>query len=80
METIQWIMQHIMPILGVVTAAVALAEAIVRLTPTEKDNSVVQKIKDVLDFIVPNLATGGDRHISTSARKSDVKKNDDADA
>jgi len=43
----------------------ALAEVAVRLTPSEKDNSIVNKIVAVstylLDFMIPNRKKGGGR-------------------
>lgn len=33
---------------------IAFVELIVRLTPSEKDNSILNKIKRVLDILIPN--------------------------
>lgn len=43
----------------IVWALVALVEVIVRLTPTEKDNSILSFIVDLLSKIIPNRRTGG---------------------
>lgn len=49
----------------VILAVFALAEAAVRLTPSEKDNSIVNKVvllgTYLLDFIIPNRSKSGKR-------------------
>lgn len=54
-------MQNIMDLVGVKAAIVALfalAEAVARLTPSERDNSIVNKVArftlTILDVLVPN--------------------------
>jgi len=37
----------------------AFAEVIARLTPTTKDDTIIQWIKSILDVIIPNRAKGG---------------------
>lgn len=48
-----------------VLAIFAILEVGVRLTPSEKDNSIVNKIvmfgTYILDFIIPNRNKGGDK-------------------
>lgn len=44
---------------GIVAAIFAVAETIVRLTPTEKDNSILNSIKSVVDALLPNLKKDG---------------------
>ncbi len=46
----------------ITAGVVALAEIIVRLTPTQKDNSVLVVIKKILGFFIPNLKKGGGKH------------------
>tara|TARA_Y100000004_G_C8585769_1_gene274322 strand:- start:107 stop:331 length:225 start_codon:yes stop_codon:yes gene_type:complete len=47
----------------IIMSVFALAEAVVRLTPSEKDNSIVNKVVSVgtylLDFIIPNRSKSG---------------------
>ena len=43
-------------------AIVALFEVIVRLTPTEKDNTILAKIIWVLNKIIPNRKKKGNTH------------------
>lgn len=47
----------------IILAVFALAEAIVRITPSEKDNSIVNKVvtvaTSVLDFLLPNKSRSG---------------------
>jgi len=49
----------------IIMSVFALAEAVVRLTPSEKDNSIINKIVSVggylLDFIIPNKSKAGRR-------------------
>lgn len=45
-----------------VPALFILLEAVVRITPTEKDNSLLEKVKELFDFILPNLKKGGGKH------------------
>lgn len=45
-------------------------EVIVRLTPTEKDNSIFNLIMTVLNALIPNRAKGGGKIV----KKSIVKK------
>ena len=35
------------------------AEVITRLTPTTKDDTIIQWIKSILDVLIPNRAKGG---------------------
>lgn len=48
-----------------VLALFALLEVGVRLTPSERDNSIVNKIVTfgayIIDFLIPNRAKSGDR-------------------
>lgn len=58
-EFIAWIMEHYDDVGLVLAALVGVAELVVRLTPTQKDDGAVQRIgsivKKVLDFLkVPN--------------------------
>ena len=46
----------------IVLAIVGLLEVIVRLTPTEKDNSILSKIVWVINKIIPNNGHHGKKH------------------
>ena len=46
----------------IVLAVVALFEIIVRLTPSEKDNTILAKIIWVLNKIIPNRKKNGNTH------------------
>ena len=54
-----------MDLRSLVLAVFALLEVVVRLTPSEQDNSIVNKIVSfgayILDFILPNRRKGGGR-------------------
>ena len=44
------------------TSLIGVAEVIVRLTPSEKDNSILNLIKRLIDVIIPNFHSGGGKH------------------
>lgn len=48
--------------IALIGGLIALAEVVVKLTPTEKDNSILKKIIDILFFFIPNLKSGGGTH------------------
>ena len=54
-----------MDVRSLVLAVFGLLEVLVRLTPSEKDNSIVNKVVTfgayILDFIIPNRRKGGGR-------------------
>lgn len=54
-----------MDIRSLVLAVFGLLEVMVRLTPSEKDNSIINKVVTfgayILDFILPNRRKGGGR-------------------
>jgi len=41
----------------------AFAEIVTRLTPSEKDNTVLGWIKSILNALLPNRKKGGGRHV-----------------
>ena len=47
---------------ALVWALMSLLEVVVRLTPTARDNSVLNFVKMILDSLVPNARTGGGEH------------------
>lgn len=53
----QAILQHWDTIIAAIFALLAVAEVVARFTPSDKDNTVIQKIKEFLDKWVPNRAT-----------------------
>lgn len=48
--------------LELIFALLALLEILVRATKTEKDNSILNFIKSILDAIIPNRRVGGGSH------------------
>lgn len=42
-------------LVGVVTILLQIADVVVKLTPTPKDDEAVSKVKKVLDYLVPVL-------------------------
>ncbi len=49
------VVEHIPQILEVASYIIAAAAVIATVTPTPKDNSVIAKIKKVLDFLAMNF-------------------------
>lgn len=59
-ETGRWIVGHYMELGAIALAILGLGEMIVRLTPTEKDDGLVERfgfyIRKALDFLrIPNV-------------------------
>lgn len=54
-----WIIENQKELISALFALVAFAEVIVRLTPTEKDNSILKKIVNILFFLFPNKKKDG---------------------
>lgn len=54
-----------MDLRSLVLAVFALLEVVVRLTPSEQDNSIINKVVSfgayILDFLIPNRRKGGGR-------------------
>ena len=46
----------------IITSLIGIAEIIVRLTPTKKDNSIVNIIKQIFDVIIKNKKAAGGYH------------------
>lgn len=68
-ELIAYLTTHGPILVSAVLAFLTLAEAIVRLTPTEKDDGAVERlgkrirqVLDMLDKVFPNLKKGGGKH------------------
>ena len=57
-----WFIENKEAIIGIVFGLVAIAEVVVRLTPSEKDNSILKKITDFLFILFPNRKIGGGKH------------------
>jgi hypothetical protein len=49
-------------LVALILALMALAELIVRATPTKKDDSIFNFLKSILDSIIPNRRVGGGSH------------------
>lgn len=56
---IEFITEHWVTIFA---GIIGLAEIIVRLTPSDRDNSILNLIKRLIDAICPNFRTGGGKH------------------
>jgi len=51
----QYVQENWEAILGILTAAVALASAVAAITPTPKDDGVVKKLYKILDMLALNV-------------------------
>lgn len=66
---IQWITAHGTDLIALIVGVIGVLEVIARLTPTDKDNSIVETIKRWFDWLLPNRAKNGEVHVTESARK-----------
>lgn len=57
-----WLMEHYTDLIAIVAGLIGVAEIVVLLTPTEKDNTVLDRIKKALSAIIPNFKKGGGTH------------------
>ena len=57
-----WLIEHYADLIAIVVGLIAVAEIVVNLTPSEKDNSILLKIKNALAAIIPNFRKGGGTH------------------
>lgn len=60
MQYVLWIQEHYVNVLMLLSAVVAVGEAITRLTPTKEDDGFVSRIGGVIDKVldfakVPNI-------------------------
>ena len=51
----QYVQENWALILGILTAAVALASAVAAITPTPKDDGIVKKLYKILDLLALNV-------------------------
>jgi hypothetical protein len=51
----QYVQENWDLILGILTAAVALASAVAAITPTPKDDGIVKKLYKILDMLAFNV-------------------------
>lgn len=54
-----WILENQKELISALFALIGVLEIVVRLTPSEKDNSILKKITNVLFFLFPNKKKGG---------------------
>ncbi len=58
----QWFQSNADVVFELVMALILLLEIIVNLTPSDKDNSILLKIKNAVAFIFPNRKKNGGTH------------------
>lgn len=56
---IEFITENWIPLL---LGLIGFAEIVVRLTPTKKDDSILNFIIKIVDFLIPNIKDGGGKH------------------
>jgi hypothetical protein len=57
-----WLIENYTDVIAILVGLIGVAEIIVNLTPSEKDNSILLKIKNGLAAIFPNFKVGGGTH------------------
>jgi len=58
----QWFQSNSDVVFELVMALILLLEIVVNLTPSDKDNSILLKIKNAVAFIFPNRKKEGGTH------------------
>ena len=58
-DIILYIIAHKMDLVKIIFGIIAVAEVVVRLTPTEKDNNILRVVQSWIDRIFPNKRKGG---------------------
>ena len=61
---VAWFTENSDVVFELVVALVLILEIVVNLTPSDKDNSILLKIKNVIAFLFPNRRKGGGKHES----------------
>jgi len=61
MNWINWILEHKLDIINVLTAVVAAASTIAALTPTPKDNIWLSKAYKIVDWLAINVGKAKDK-------------------
>ena len=61
-DLFQWFQSNGDVVFELVMALILLLEIIVNLTPSDKDNSILLKIKNAIAFIFPNRKKQGGTH------------------
>ena len=76
-EIYSYIATHALTISGIVLAIIATAESVVRLTPTKKDDTAVERvgkwIRKAMDYVgkfLPNRKQGGGEHPKQSEKEA----------
>ena len=59
-----WFTDNSDVVFELVMALIIILEIVVNLTPSDKDNSILLKIKNVIAFLFPNRRKGGGNHES----------------
>tara|TARA_R110002020_G_scaffold130201_1_gene291376 strand:- start:264 stop:461 length:198 start_codon:yes stop_codon:yes gene_type:complete len=59
-----WFTDNSDVVFELVMALIIILEIVVNLTPSDKDNSILLKIKNVIAFLFPNRRKGGGKHES----------------
>jgi len=59
-----WFTENSDVVFELVMALILILEIVVNLTPSDKDNSILLKIKNVIAFLFPNRRKGGGKHES----------------
>jgi hypothetical protein len=79
-EIISYLSTHGPALAAIILMALALAEAIVRLTPTTKDDTAVERIghfiRKLFDMLkIPNSKSGGGNHKPLAEKESQKSEN-----
>lgn len=64
-----WISEHLVEVLGIVSMVIATCAAIAALTPTPKDDLALRKVRRVIDFIGMNFLHASNSRIGPTFRR-----------
>ena len=57
-----WLIEHYTDLIAIIVGLIAVAEIVVKLTPSEKDNAFLVRVVTALSALIPNLRKGGGKH------------------
>ena len=57
-----WLIENYADLIAILVGIVAVAEIVVKLTPSEKDNAFLVRVVTALSALIPNIRKGGGTH------------------
>jgi hypothetical protein len=57
-----WLIENYADLIAIIAGVVVVAEIVVKLTPSEKDNAFLVRVVSALSALIPNFRKGGGTH------------------